>query len=76
MIQSMSGNGNCYDIAVSESFFHSLKIEWVYFEKYNNQQDAGISIFEYIEIVYNRERLHTSLDYMSPVEYLKKNIAA
>ncbi|KAA3616622.1 MAG: hypothetical protein DWQ05_12895 [Calditrichaeota bacterium] len=72
MIQSMSSKGTCYDNAVNESFFHSLKTEWVYFKKYENQQDAGRSIFEYIEVFYNRERLHSSLDYMSPIEFTKQ----
>ena len=76
MIQSMSGKGNCYDNAVNESFFHSLKTEWVYFENYENKQDAGLSIFEYIEIFYNRERTHSSLGYMSPIEFLEKKLAA
>jgi putative transposase len=68
-IQSMSGKGNCYDNAFAESFFHSLKTEWVYFEKYQTKEQAKLSIFEYIELFYNRHRKHSSLGYLSPVEY-------
>ena len=68
-IQSMSSKGNCYDNAVTESFFHSLKTEWVYFEKYQTKEQAKLSIFEYIELFYNRQRKHSSLNYLSPVEY-------
>ncbi|MBZ0182687.1 MAG: IS3 family transposase, partial [Melioribacteraceae bacterium] len=53
-IQSMSRKGNCYDNAVTESFFHTLKIELVKREKYKTREEARISIFEYIEIFYNR----------------------
>jgi len=66
-IQSMSGKGNCYDNAVAESFFHSLKTELVYFETYETREDARNSVFEYIETYYNRTRLHSTLNYCSPV---------
>jgi transposase InsO family protein len=69
MVQSMSGKGNCYDNAVAESFFHTLKTELVYFEKYETKEQAKLSIFEYIEIFYNRQRLHSALDYQTPAEY-------
>lgn len=74
MIQSMSGKGNCYDNAVAESFFHTLKTELVYFEQYETKEQARQSIFEYIEVFYNRQRLHSALDYQTPVDYavLKK----
>jgi len=74
MTQSMSGKGNCYDNAVAESFFHTLKTELVYFEKYETKEQARQSIFEYIEVFYNRQRLHSTLDYHTPAEYavLKK----
>ncbi len=68
-LQSMSGKGNCYDNAVAESFFHSLKIELVYFETYLTRQDARNSVFEYIETYYNRTRLHSKLNYCSPVVF-------
>ena len=55
-IQSMSGSGNCYDNAVAESFFHTLKTEEVYFQWYATRAQARASIFEYIEVFYNRIR--------------------
>ncbi len=68
-IQSMSGKGNCYDNAVVESFFHTLKTELIYFENYSTREDAKNSIFEYIEIYYNRDRMHSTLNYYSPVQF-------
>lgn len=70
-IQSMSRRGNCYDNAITESFFHTLKTELVNRKKYNTREDARRSIFEYIEIFYNRKRLHSAIGYYSPVEYEK-----
>ena len=69
IIQSMSGSGNCYDNALAESFFHSLKTEWVYFEKYKTKAQASLSVFEYIESFYNRQRIHSNLGYLSPEKY-------
>jgi putative transposase len=68
---SMSGTGNCYDNAVAESFFHTLKTEHVYFEDYETREQAKHSIFEYIEIFYNNQRRHSFLDYASPSEFEK-----
>ena len=68
-IQSMSGNGNCYDNAVSESFFHTLKTELVYFETYHTREDARNSVFGYIETYYNRFRMHSTINYCSPVQF-------
>ena len=68
-VQSMSDKGNCYDNAVAESFFHTLKTELVYFESYQNRDEARKSIFEYIEIFYNRQRRHSTLGYLSPVNF-------
>ncbi|MDR3665240.1 MAG: IS3 family transposase [Ignavibacteriaceae bacterium] len=67
--QSMSGNGNCYDNAITESFFSTLKKELVYLTKFRTREQARREIFEYIEIFYNRQRSHSSLGYLSPVEY-------
>jgi transposase InsO family protein len=67
--QSMSATGNCYDNAVMESFFHTLKTESVYFERYRTRAEARQSIFEYIEVFYNRIRRHSSLGYLSPLEF-------
>lgn len=68
-VQSMSGKGNCYDNAIVETFFHTLKTELVYFEKYRTRAEAQKSIFEYIWIFYNHVRRHSSLEYLSPADY-------
>ena len=68
----MSSKGNCYDNAVMESFFHTLKTEVVYFEKYQTRAEARQSIFEYIEVFYNRIRRHSALGYLSPFEFLAR----
>lgn len=68
-IQSMSGKGNCYDNAMAESFFHTLKVEKVYWEKYETREQAIVSIYNYIELYYNVKRRHSSIDYMSPKNY-------
>jgi transposase InsO family protein len=67
--QSMSGKGNCYDNAVVESFFHTLKTELVYHETYQTRKAARTSLFEYIEVFYNRIRKHSALGYKSPEQY-------
>ncbi len=74
--QSMSGKGNCYDNAITESFFSTLKTELVYSEKYETRNQAKLSIFKYIEIFYNRKRKHSSLGNKSPYEYIILNKAA
>lgn len=66
---SMSSKGNCYDNAAMETFFHTLKTEHVFFDSYLTRKDAIESIFEYIEVFYNRQRSHPTLNYMSPVEF-------
>jgi putative transposase len=66
---SMSRSGNCYDNAVMESFFHSLKVECVYQTRYWTRAEARRDIFEYIEGFYNTWRLHSSLGYLSPVQF-------
>ena len=65
-IASMSRRGNCYDNAVMESFYKTLKSELVNHEKYATREQARQSIFEYIEVFYNRRRLHSALGYLSP----------
>jgi putative transposase len=70
---SMSRKGECLDNAVAESFFGSLKNELVYHEDYKTRAHARQSIFEYIEIFYNRKRRHAFLKYMTPVEYEEKH---
>jgi len=76
VIASMSRRGNCWDNAHCESFFHSLKTELVYRTKFKTRQEAKAAIFEWIETWYNRQRLHSSLEYMSPVDYEKLALAA
>lgn len=66
---SMGGTGSCYDNAVTESFFHTLKTEHIYFHHYDTRQDARTSIFEYIEMFYNQHRLHSTLGNLSPVQF-------
>lgn len=66
---SMSRTGNCYDNAVAESFFSTLKRELVHHEKYNTHEEAKRSLFEFIEVFYNRQRRHSTLDYRSPSEF-------
>jgi transposase InsO family protein len=68
---SMSRKGNCWDNAVMESFYRTLKVELIYLKKYETRIEAKRDIFEYIEIFYNRERLHSSIGYHSPEEYEK-----
>jgi len=66
---SMSRSGNCWDNAPMESFFSRLKVELIYAEKFSSISEAKSSIFEYIEIFYNRVRRHSALGYMSPAEF-------
>lgn len=66
---SMSRKGNCYDNAAMESFFATLKKELVHQADYATREGARQSLFEYIEVFYNRERRHSSLDYQSPCQY-------
>lgn len=73
---SMSRKGNCWDNAPSESFFHTLKTELVYHEDFKTREEARQAIFEYIEVFYNRVRLHSSNDYMSPADYESRLRAA
>jgi len=75
-IQSMSRKGNCYDNAVTESFFHTLKTEHVYDYRYETRAEARQSIFEYIEMFYNRQRRHSALGYRSPVSFELEAMAA
>ena len=63
---SMSGKGDCWDNAMMESFWSTLKTELVHHEHYATREEARQSIFEYIEVFYNRQRLHSSLGYVSP----------
>jgi transposase InsO family protein len=66
---SMSGRGDCWDNAVMESFWGTLKTELVNHENYETREQARASIFEYIEVFYNRQRLHSALGYVSPEQF-------
>jgi len=67
--QSMSAKGNCHDNAVAESFFGKLKTEFVNHEKFISRKEAKSGIFEYIEVYFNRERKHSTLNYLSPLQF-------
>ena len=74
--QSMSRKGNCWDNAVAESFFHTLKTELTHHCKFKNREEGRQVIFEYIEVFYNRVRIHSANDYLSPVDYERRQISA
>jgi transposase InsO family protein len=75
-IQSMSRKGNCYDNAVAESFFHTLKTEHVYDYRFETRAEAQQSIFEYIEMFYNSQRRHSAIGYRSPISFELEAMAA
>ena len=75
LLPSMSRKGRCGDNAVAESFFHTLKTELVGFEDYRTRDQARSSLFEYIELFYNRVRRHSTLNYRSPVEFETINLS-
>jgi transposase InsO family protein len=76
MICSMSRPGRCQDNAVAESFFHTLKAEWIYHFDFATREQARLAIFDYVEGFYNPSRLHSTLNYRSPDEYEKMSSAA
>lgn len=71
---SMSRTGNCYDNAVVESFWGKLKTEMVYHEHFSTKAQARAAVFEYIEMFYNRKRLHAALDYLSPEAFEDRRV--
>jgi len=73
-VQSMSRKGDCWDNAVAESFFGLLKSELVYQTNFFDKNDAQHKIFEYIEIFYNRERRHSTLNFLTPYQFEKLNL--
>ena len=73
ILQSMSSKGNCYDNAPTESFFSTLKRELVYRQSFKTRDEAKQNLFEYIEIFYNRQRRHSSLGYLSPMQFENLN---
>ena len=73
IIQSMSRKGDCWDNAVAESFFHTLKTELTNHYQFNNQQEDRNVIFEYIEVLYNKIRIHSANDYLAPEKFELKH---
>ena len=73
---SMSRRGDCYDNAVAERFFWSLKHEWTKHESFANLEETRLSVFKYIDVFYNRQRLHQSLGYKTPEQYEAENAPA
>ena len=69
LVASMSRAGNCYDNAVMESFWGKLKNELVHRRKFTSPEEARTAIFEHVEVFYNRRRLHSALNYKSPVDF-------
>ncbi len=75
MTCSMSRKGNCWDNAPTESWFNSLKNEWIHGIRYATHADIKAASFEYIEVFYNRKKRHSSLGYKSPVQSQEKQVA-
>jgi len=67
----MSRKGDCYDNAISESFFGTLKRELVYRDRFETREEARSKLFDYIEVFYNRQRIHSSIGYKTPVDFEK-----
>lgn len=75
LVASMSAKGNCYDNAVMESWNHSLKVEAIHGERLATRKQAKDLVFEYIEVDYNRNRLHSTLGYLSPEQFERAHAA-
>lgn len=75
LICSMSAKGNCYDNAAMESWNHSLKVEAIHGERFATRASARSQVFDYIEVYYNRQRLHSKLGYKSPAEFELSHVA-
>jgi putative transposase len=73
LLSSMSRKGNCYDNATMESFWSTLKLELVYRTNFSTRQQARAALFDYIESFYNRQRSHSALNYLSPVDFESLN---
>lgn len=73
LIPSMSRKGNCYDNAYIESFWSTLKLEMIYRRNFTTRREAESAIFDYIEIFYNRQRAHSALGCLSPVDFETQN---
>jgi len=73
LIASMSRKGNCYDNAAMESFWSTLKLELIYRRNFTTHHQARTEIFDFIECFYNPKRLHSALNFLSPVDFETKN---
>ena len=75
LLCSMSKKGDCYDNAAMESWNHSLKVEAIHGERFATRENAREQVFEYIEVYYNRKRLHSTMGYLSPVAFEARQVA-
>ncbi len=75
LICSMSKRGDCFDNAAMESWNHSFKVEAIHGEKFKTRDEAKHQVFDYIEVYYNRTRLHSKLGYLSPVNFEELKVA-
>lgn len=71
----MSAKGNCYDNACAERFFHTIKVEAIHGERFATREALRHTVFEYIEVNYNRTRRHSALDYVSPALFEAQRVA-
>lgn len=74
VLPSMSRKGNCFDNAVVESFFSTLKNELVHHQAFRTREEAQAAVFEFIEVFYNRQRLHQTLGYVSPMQFEARHV--
>lgn len=75
LIASLSARGNCYDNAAREIWNHSLKVEAIHGERFATREQARAHVFDYIEVYYNRTRLHSTLGYLSPEQFELSRVA-
>jgi len=75
IVCSMSRKGDCWDNAAMESFFHTLKVEAIHWQSFETREQAKQTIFEYIEVFYNRQRRHSAINYKAPVQFELMNAA-
>ena len=75
LVCSMSKKGDCYDNAAMESWNHSLKVEAIHGERFTTRETSRAQVFKYIEVYYNRKRLHSTLGYLSPEVFEARQVA-